>query len=92
MALEIIFIFQTVKLHIFYQQMIVHRLIFNSLNGAGCLFVKRTGIRNAFNGVTLFWLSISDSLLHSEWTGDDGQRKPRRSWTCCIILSCQVYL
>jgi len=72
--------------------MIVHRLIFDNLKGAGCLFVKGTGMRNVFNGITLFWLSISDSLIQSEWTGDGGQRKPSRNWMCCIILSCQFYL
>lgn len=73
--------------------MIVHRLIFDSLNGAGCLFVKGTGMRNMFKRITLFsWMSISDVLIHSGWTGFGSQVEPSSNCVCCVILSCQFYL
>lgn len=57
------------------------------------MFVKQTGMRNTFKGITLFsWMNTSDALIHSGWPGLVDQEQPGSHWVLCVILSCQFYV
>lgn len=58
------------------------------------MFVKRTGMRNMFKGISLFSsMNISGALIHSGWLGlIVREEQPGSNRVIHVILSCQFYV